>query len=355
MSAQLRHPGLDGRVGDGVMGLVGVPLQVEVELPAGLGVPDVFIPLGDDKVHGVQAQAVLAVEPFPLHRMEQALALDGLGDGRAGQLQQSRHDVPQLHQIAAGPAARAHILLRAGDKQRHLGAALVGLGLHKEQVVAQHLAVVGHEEEDRVVHQLLLHQGRDDPADLMVHMGNGGVVGHPQLADELGVRGSRLGVVAVAVAEHPLHIVPVAAVGGLEVLVVVEMKVVFRRVHGRVGPDEAGHQEEGLAAVPAAQEIQALRGHPVGGMVFLLVEPGPGDPAVAVGAVVGGVGVDAQLLLEPEVVVVGHPLILVVGGVGGAVGVEIAVMEADVVESPGYCAAGPRAFCPRTGCSSPPC
>ena len=55
----------------------------------------------------------------------------------------------------------AHIALRSGDKQRHPDAALERLCFLEHQVVAQHLAVVGHEQNYGIIHDLLLHQCGD--------------------------------------------------------------------------------------------------------------------------------------------------------------------------------------------------
>ena len=92
----------------------------------------------------------------------------------------------------------------------------------------------------------------EDPADLMVHMSQAGVVAHLGLAHQFRIQRALGTVIAVAAALDSLRIGPVAHEGRPQVLIPVHIKVAGRSVKGRMRPHKGSKQEEGLASVPAA-------------------------------------------------------------------------------------------------------
>ena len=92
--------------------LMGVFAQVKIQLFPRLGVPDEFVVLRYDEVHGVLPQGVFSVEVFPAYRVQEALSVHCLGDRRACQLQEGGHHIPQFCQVAADGAVLTHISLR---------------------------------------------------------------------------------------------------------------------------------------------------------------------------------------------------------------------------------------------------
>ena len=62
-----------------ILVLVRVVAQIKVQLPPGLGVPDVFILFCQDEMHGILAKRMLAVQIFTLNRVQQARAVHGFG------------------------------------------------------------------------------------------------------------------------------------------------------------------------------------------------------------------------------------------------------------------------------------
>ena len=184
--------------------------------------------------------------------------------------------------------------------------------------------MIGSEEDDGVVVDLLLNEGHDKPSDLVIQMGDAGVVADLGLPDQFRINRACLGVKDTAVTLEELIGLPGANERFAQILVFIEVEVMLRRVQRRMGPQVGGHQEEGLVRVPAPEEIQAPVRHPVGGVIFLLMGPGTGHPAVAVNACIRYIGVGAQFLPEPVEVVVRHKLGLPVGNVAVAGRVEIA-------------------------------
>ena len=65
MPTQQGNPLLTGGIGDSDEAFVRIASQVEILLPARLGIPDVFVRFRHDKVVGRIPQGVFAVQPFP--------------------------------------------------------------------------------------------------------------------------------------------------------------------------------------------------------------------------------------------------------------------------------------------------
>ena len=82
-------------------------------------------------------------------------------------------------------------------------------------MISQHFSMVGTKENHRILHQPLLHQSGQQPADLVIQMGDGGIVPHLQLPDMGGIPGGRLSVAAEAVPIPAGLVVPVPPDRGL--------------------------------------------------------------------------------------------------------------------------------------------
>ena len=197
---------------DGIMAFVGICLQIEIKLPTRLGIPDVLVVSRHNKMHRVHTQSVLAVDVFTVNGMQHAFAVHGMWDFRTCQLQQCGHYIPQLHQIAADTVVLSYIALGTGQEHGYLNTALIRLRFLEEQMVSKHFAMVRHKQDNGVGHQLLLHQGRNKSADLVIYVGNGTIIANTQLTDELRITGAGLSMIAMAIPKHTRFIVPITTV-----------------------------------------------------------------------------------------------------------------------------------------------
>ena len=179
----------------------------------------------------------------------------------------------------------------------------------------------------------MLDQRLKDASDLVIHMGDTGVIADLLLADQLRIARAGAGVEHHTALFQQLRVIPVPVHGRAKRLVLVEVEIALRRIVGSVRTHKAGHQEEGLARIPAAQEVNGAACHPVGGVIFLLIGPGAGGPAVAVHAGIRHVGLHAKLIFEPIEVIVRKKLIFIVVHAREPVFVQIAVMQLHVVEA----------------------
>ena len=118
MPAQFFYPVLTASIADPVDELMRILLQTEVLFLTGLGIPDVFVCLGDDPVIGKFSVGVLSVKPCArrgagvLGQREQAVPVHGSRDLCSGDLKKRRHDVAQLSDVVAygrGFYIRQHI------------------------------------------------------------------------------------------------------------------------------------------------------------------------------------------------------------------------------------------------------
>lgn len=100
-----------------------------------------------------------------------------------------------------------------------------------------------------------------------------------------------------------------------------------------MGADIGQHQEKGLIPVPAAKKIQRSASCPIGGMQMLVVHPGTGDPGIAFQAGIGNITGDALLIFQPIEIIVRYHLMLMMRDIGLAVGVQVAVVQVDVVKT----------------------
>ena len=158
MLSQLIDPLRVGGIIDCIVAFVRIGCQVEIKLLAGLGVPDVFVGFGYNKVHGIHAQSVFAVNVISGNRVQHTVAVYSVRYVGTCKLQQCGHYIPKLNQVIAGSAVCADVVLRSGQEKRHLSASLIRFRFLEHQMIAQHFTMVRDKENYCVVHQLLLYQ-----------------------------------------------------------------------------------------------------------------------------------------------------------------------------------------------------
>ncbi len=89
---------------------------------------------------------------------------------RARDIEERRQHVAQFHGLRGGraPAVLHAHALRPADQHRDVRGGFVGIGLAPEVVVAGHVAVVGGEEDERVIEHAALFKRLQNKADLLV-------------------------------------------------------------------------------------------------------------------------------------------------------------------------------------------
>ena len=100
-----------------------------------------------------------------------------------------------------------------------------------------------------------------------------------------------------------------------------------------MGTQIGGHQKKRQIRVSPAQEIQAAVRHPVGGMVFFLINPGPCHPGIAFHSGVRHVAADPLFLLEPVKIIVRHLLVLMISDRGITIIVQVAIVQLHIVKT----------------------
>ena len=289
---QARSPPIQlGTTGRGqIVQLRRILVEVEELLPAGLRVPDVLaVAVGQvvlAQVVGVLA-GVLAVQVLAhgrrlsAHDRQHAPAGHRVRNRRAGDGQDGRHQVLQPDRRRRYHAGAERIALRATDDERHARRPLVRPTLAEHVVVAEHLAVVGGEQEHRVG-QLRLHH-LQQPADLVVDEVDHPVVGRLAAAPVVLVQVDVPSVGIDALARHrPTRHVqrPVAHRRRRQVAVDVAVVVVARRRERRVRVDERQVEKERLRVVAVLQEVDGPVDHPEGVQQLLRQVVGPAHPGV---------------------------------------------------------------------------
>ena len=244
-----------------------------------------------------------------LQQRDQAAAVDGVRDRHPRGRQQRRHHVAQFdHLCGRGPTLAASGARRYDD-EGDAAAALVGVGLAPQVVVALHVAVVGGEHDPGVVPRLgiVAAQPVQQAPDLGIDERDLAAVAAPGALD---LRRGQPATPGVGIRRGQRVVVPRgpgADVGRNTVRVAVEVEVVRRRHIGRVRPGEGEIEEEGLAAVAVAEEVKAAVHGPVGRVQAFLGVPGPRVPGVPVHAMVIGTDAGRRVGGEPAAVVtIGH-------------------------------------------------
>jgi len=219
--------------------------------------------LGAGHVHGVALGLARRL-------IQQVQAVDPLGLVNARPVQAGRHDVGQAHQpITGGLLHRVGrpVAGRRADEHRDVGAALERGALGPHAVVAEHLAVVGREDDPRVVQQPHLAQPAEEDAQVVIDLADAGVVRTPGRGDLLGPEAVH-GVEGVRRLHHAArHRVGVAGPVAPHRLghghAVVELPVLGVAVPRRVGLGEAGPHEKRPRRVARLQEVDRPVHRPV--------------------------------------------------------------------------------------------
>ena len=255
--------------------------------------------------------------PLPcraLQKRQQAAPIDRPGDGQPGCFQQGRHHVAQLDHLVRhatnagglafpvpGQASRRH------DQERDAGAALVGIGLAPQVMIALHVAVVRGKQQPRVRQRLALKARHpvQQPPDLGVDERYLAVIARAGAMGLLCRHPSPPGVGINRVLGPIVHRRPVAHVRRRGLVVDVLLPVRLRRHVGRVWAGERDVEEKGPSAVPRLQKGQRPAHGPCRGMQVLVRMPGTRQPRVPVHAVVVGRDAARRALGKPGPVLVG--------------------------------------------------
>src|SRR6185312_11802157 len=118
------------------------------------------------------------------NKLQQALSFDAFGDGSACGVEKSGQDVPEFYGVGNDLpcGAQAHAGGRPHDHGDVCGL-LVAISLPPEILVAQHVAVVGDEEDQRLVEKLALFEYFENAAYLLIHEADGAVVAPARAAN----------------------------------------------------------------------------------------------------------------------------------------------------------------------------
>ncbi len=90
-----------------------------------------------------------------------------------------------MSRLETGASIRPGRDARAGDHQRHARGAFEEAHLEPQAALAEHVAVVGAEQDDRVVEHAGAFEHVDEFADLVVEIGDVGEIAAPRAADLL--------------------------------------------------------------------------------------------------------------------------------------------------------------------------
>ncbi len=163
-------------------------------------------------------------------------------------------------------------------------------------MIAQHVAVVGKEDDERLLHQLAPGERLQDAADLFVHEAHGAVVSLARAAHlfhaEIAVPG-----VALRAAARREPFGPRGHDGGRQVRILVAPPEALRRVVGTVRAGERNLQEKWLGPLVAVDPRRGGLAGPRGGMQALGKRVGLGVEIVPADA--GRVGIQVRRL-RPE-------------------------------------------------------
>ena len=155
----------------------------------------------------------------------EAAAIDGRRQRRcvaAGHFDERGQDVDQRD--ALRDAARG-IAPRSADDQRHARATLEEIHLEPEAALAEHLAMVPSEHDDRVALQPGVAQRAQKPAEIVVDVGNRAVIGVARVADVLLADGFGVHRADMAQAQAMRIARRRARAGHVDVLVAIEVPI----------------------------------------------------------------------------------------------------------------------------------
>lgn len=159
-------------------------------------------------------------------------------------------------------------MVRGGDDQGNARDLFVYVALQPERMIAQVVAVIAGEDDSRVVAQPESVESAEHAADLLIHEGDGGIIGGPHAFLVVGEYGDAIGFGGTpgdALLWNVFQVV-LQLLGNGHVLPSVGLEILVRRHHRIVRSDETCGDEEGLVLV-FLQEIDRLRGRLVIGLI----------------------------------------------------------------------------------------
>ena len=305
-----------GRVAGQVRQLGWIGLAVEELLEAAVGPPDVLVAFLDQR-----QLAIFLVAEDAVDRLPRVATGDHVGQGRrradirwklgAGGAEHERHQLLLTGQgvdVAGRPQVQLppHRLRRPDDEWDVRGF-LVEIALEEKVVVAHQVAVIGVEDDDRVVTQTESVQHAQQASDAVIQVGDVAVVERACERDLLGSQRvpSVLKVRAAELRRALRHVLAVAPrlrnVGGR-----INLVIGARRVVGRVRLGEAAMQVEGalrLGCLVSVEKADRLVGGPGGDVVGFRDRRWRGKDVVVTDAV-GTLQAGPGRRLQPVVVVV---------------------------------------------------
>ena len=182
------------------MQLIRVLVHAEILLFSRLGIPDIFVGFRHNPVTGGFAQRVLPVQIFPqsarlflrlsLRAFQDADSLHAVRNRCSRRFQKGGHHVPKFHQIRAHAARLVRMEGTSGNDDP--AGTLVGPALAEQVMIPEKLAVIGYEQNQSVVIELVLDERLQKAADLMIQMGYTGIVAHLHLPDQLRIDRTRV-------------------------------------------------------------------------------------------------------------------------------------------------------------------
>ena len=278
-------------------------VRVENVLPltVGQGVPVVFHAVA----HVVlQVNGVTPARVVPAHQVQQAAAVDGAGYARAGRVEKGWQYIPELYWLGDSLSPTVVVAETARPAQEHgnVRRALVRVGFAPQVVIAQHVAVVGEEDDQCVVVPASFFQHLQDATNFFVQEGHVGVVPVSRafglVHTEIAVPQTRIGWRLVRRKSSG----PLAHVWSRHVGIRVHVPEAGRWVVRTVRAFKRDFEQERLRPIVLAEEIHGVLADPVGWVKMLWQDVRPG--AVVVPSQARRVGVFAwRDTHEPAVVV----------------------------------------------------
>ena len=140
-------------------------------------------------------------------------------------------------------------------------------------MISQKLSMIGYKEDNRILIQLIFDQRLQQTPDLMIQMSHAGIVPDLHLPDKLRIQRAGIRIKNPSSFPQRFVIAPVTDRGRRQFFSAVHVKIALRRIKRRMRTKIGGKKKKGHVRIPSAQEINGTIRHPVGGMVFFLINP----------------------------------------------------------------------------------
>ena len=244
------------------------------------------------------------------------------------------HNIPQFHNAVAYLSLfSSGESFRTGNDHGDMAAALVRTGLAEKMMVTQFFPMVGSEQNDCVVHQAVFYESLNQSSNLVIHVSDAGVVANLSLSCQFRIDRAGGGVINSSQPLVVLGMFPVTDGRRGQIFTLIKIKIILRRVKGRMGAQIGGHQEKWLGSISAAQKIDGAGSYPVGRMQGFVINPRACHPGIAFHAGIGNIRFDALFIFQPVKIIVGDFLRLVVRGFRITIRMKIAVMQFNIVKA----------------------